>query len=623
MSRSDPKTYLDGFALISGGVDSQPPAQLLAKTELAWGANISLRQNVPTTRPGFTQRALIFIGNDGQPSDDLQASFEDGVFQGAVGFVRADQLIASIGGKLWKIDPDRWYVTEVTPTKDNGSGGFDPIPVNGTLYRAWFAEAEDFLIRQDGQTAAWIYDGSTTREADAAGISGVKEIPGGTAMVYSQARLDVAAPDGRTFTVGDIVNGPSGSPRFAFRDAVLKFTENDLINLGGAFTIPINAGPINALLPVAQVDTSLGQGPTQIFCDSGIFSLNTPTDRAQWKTVNYPIQTFSVVQVGATSDRATVNINGDIWFRAPDGIRSFQVARRDWGSWTNSPQSLEVERALRLDDRTLLGYASAAYFDNRLLMTTRPYRVFDHGVAHQGLVALDFSPVSTLGSQSKPIWEGVWSGLNFLQILSCKLGGVDRCFAFSLNLENKIELWELTRDGDGDRPSGRDAVPIEGFIETCGFTFPDYGFDRKRLAKAWFWPEDVRGSCEVAFQWKANGGVNWNTWHDFTLCATVESCNTEECLGPVNLRSQMRRPYLLPSPNPVCDLSSDAPSDIGEYFQVRISFAGHMRLARLLVSCSDVDQIENEICPSSESCRIGAISNCQRSEDGFNFTIYR
>ena len=112
-------------------------------------------------------------------------------------------------------------------------------------------------------------------------------------------------------------------------------------------SVPINAGTINALRPVAQVDTSTGQGPTQVFTTSGVFSLNAPTERSAWATVNFPLGTVSMVQAGSLSDRATVNVNGDIWFRALDGIRSFMVARRDFSSsWVNAPMSRELSRVI-------------------------------------------------------------------------------------------------------------------------------------------------------------------------------------------------------------------------------------------------------------------------------------
>lgn len=610
MSRTDPKTLLDGYALVNEGVDSHEPPQMLPRTKFSWASNITLRDRLPQTRPGWNECDLFFPGSDGVNDDaTLRAAFEDGLFQGAIGFERRRQLVVSVAGRLYAITPDSWQVVDVTPSNSTA---------NPNLSRAWFAEAEDFIIRQDGQTSPWIYDGASTRPADSAGRYGPKEVPGGTVMCYSQGRLIVAIGDGRTFVVGDIVGSQaSGTAQYGYRDSVLRFTENDIIAQGGSFAIPINAGTITAMRPVAQVDTSLGQGPTQIFSTCGIFSLNTPSDRTTWKTVNYPIQTFSVVQAGSASDRATINVNGDIWMRAIDGVRSFQVARRDFGSWTNTPQSLEVIRALRFDDQELLDYSSSALFDNRLLMTTRPYQVFDHGVCHRGLVALDFAPVASLGSQARPVWEGVWCGVQILQILSVTWGQTQRCFIFALDEDNKIRLWELTRDALEDKALDTDPTQIEWMFETGGYSFPDLGYDEKKFARGWVWAEEILGECTMSFQYRANGAPEWRNWHSLTFCATKETCDSEDCESPVNAKSQTRRPWLLPDVNPVCDAGTLAPSNIGEWFQVRVSGTGSLRVPRLLVQCAEVQQAVRRECQTAETCR--TVNVCP--DDGFNYAI--
>lgn len=607
MSKNIPKAVTDGYGTITDGVNSNNYPQLLPRTQVAWASNTTFRNGLPQTRPGFRQAELTFLDQNGQEDATLRTRFEDGIFQGAVVFERFNTIIASIGGRMFRITPDSWNVIEITPTNAG----------NSELYRAWFCEADDFLIRQDGQTAAWIFDGGSTRESDAAGIKGTKEVPTGTAMVYSQGRIVVTSGNGRTFLIGDIVGGPSGTVQYGFRDSILKFTENDVINLGGSFSIPINAGKITAIRPVAQVDTSLGQGPTQIFSQNGIFSLNTPSDRSTWKTLTYPIQTFSVVQAGSASDRATINVNGDIWMRSLDGVRSFVVARRDFGSWVNAPQSAEMLRAVQYDDQNLLEYSSAIVFDNRLLMTNRPYRVFDHGVSHKGLLVLDFEPVASIGSQAKPVWEGVWSGLNFLQVFGGTISGDNRAFAFSLNADNKIELWEFT-DSEKSDLTIDSSVDIEGFIETGGYSFPDFGFDQKKLDEAWFWPEDVQGSVTVGFQYRANNSVAWKVWDSKTFCSNFQSCDTTECAAPANLKPQFRRPYIIKKAGGTCVTATGVPSEIGEWFQVRMSFQGHLRFGKLQLFALETQQEVNRQACLTESCQNDVTCN----DDGYTYSVY-
>lgn len=612
----DPGMAVDGFNSVPLGINSGIPADQLVDGQFSWAQNMTFRNQKPTTRPPFVKRPLKFLNSDGALDGTLRANFQTKIFQGASGFERRNQIVVSIGGRMFRIRPDVWDVLEVTPFVQRLAGP-QYFPSNPNLYRAWFCEAENWIIRQDNQSAPWIYDGASSRVSDSMGVNGTKEVPVGNAMVYSQGRIAVALTTGRTFSIGDIVGGPSGTAINDRLDAVLKSVENDLILTGGSFNIPINAGPITSFRPVAQVDTSTGQGPTQIFTDSAIFSLNTPTDRTTWKTVTYPIQTFSVIEAGATSDRATDVVNGDIWMRSSDGVRSFQVARRDFGSWVNSPQSSEVIRALEFDDKSLLAFASSAYFENRRLMTTRPYRNFGHGVVHRGLVVIDFTPVSYLGSSTRPNWEGIWCGLNILQIVSFKINRIARCFIFSLNPQNEIELWELMKDGIEDYDGTR-SVPIVSFIETRAFNFQDNAYQMKKLQKAWVWFTDLQGPLTTEVFYKSNQDPAWHPWHNWILAAKKETCNLTGCAVPKNLRPQYRRPYLLPTPENECDDETHTPNNLGEKFQAKFKFTGHVRLDQMIISASAEQEDTTGVCPEDEEERTAEY--CETLD--FSYSVY-
>lgn len=591
MARVDPNTVYDGFQAITDGINSGEPAFMLPSTQAAWGVNATFRGYIPQSRPGWYKRTLKFLNADGTTNSSLRTNFQAYIFQGAACFERKSEIVASVGGRLFRIRLDHWDVLDITTPTTNSAAN----------YRCWFAEAEDFLIVQDGSSQPWIYDGSTNRRSDTIGTGGTKEVPVGRAMVYSNGRLIVVLADGQQFVVGDIVNGPSGTAAYNYRDAVLKFTENDIINEGGAFSVSAASGQITAVRPVAQVDTSTGQGPTQIFTTQAIYSLNAPTDRTIWKDVEFPIGTVSLISNGALSDRATINVNGDIWSRSLDGVRSFVVARRDFGTWVNTPLSDEVDRTLSRDDKALLSYSSAALFDNRLLMTTRPYRSFSHGVPHRGLVAIDFSPVSFLGAPKRPVWEGLWTGLNILQVLSGTFNGVERCFAFALSESNNIELWELTRNAPHDF-DGTDDVRIQWAWETGSYKFPDAGFNMKKLSKAWVWLNELDGLVEITTRYRANEDPCWHLWEEWQVCSTMETCGTTRCLTPQNLHQQYRRPFLLTEPSGAADDATGIPDHIGESFQVRFEIEGRCAMPRFLIAAREEQQDVVGTGPTDTAC---------------------
>lgn len=307
--------------------------------------------------------------------------------------------------------------------------------------RAYFCKAEQFLIIQDGQSRALIFDGARLRRSLEHDFAGRREVPTGTVMAYGNGRLWVAI-QGKYFIAGDIVGGPTGTDSYGFNDSLLKFTENDYLNEGGYFRVPDQAGNITAMKFVSTVDTALGQGPLQIFTETHVFSVNAPIDRDEWKNLQYPIQTVSLVSNGAAGDKSTILVNGDIFYRAKDGIRSFVLARREIGEWGNTPLSNEVGTILNHDAKSLLTFSSAALFDNRLLMTSDP-APNGSGCYHRSLIALDFHGISAMAIRTPPAYDGVWdlsdSDIYFTQLVSGSYNRDDRCFFIGL-LRKSISL---------------------------------------------------------------------------------------------------------------------------------------------------------------------------------------
>lgn len=591
----------------------------LPRNQLAWANNIDCRTDFMRPRPGWVKRPLSFIGNTGtdpviSPSD-VHALFENSIFQGAIVFERYSQIVLMVGGHIFKIDPAFWKVTDKTPLRTLTPPVFDANAPN--LYRAWFCEAENWIVAQDGNSIPWIYDGTSVVRSDTIGTGGRVQVPIGKAMCYAQGRLHVAYASGRAFVIGDIVGGDSGTAAYDFKDSVLCFTENNVINGGGSFSVPINSGLLTAFRPIAQIDTSMGQGPTAVFTTNAIFSLNLPTDRTTWQTVNFPIGTVSNVANGMTSDRCTPNVNGDIWGRAPDGWRSFLVARRDFQSaWVNAPLSQEVSRAVDDDDQNLLGYMSASYFDQRLLGTTRPYRVWGHGIAHQGMVQLDFQPVASLSERSPlPTWLGNATGVRVLQVLSGNINGVQRCFVFALSAANKIELWEVTRKSAFDSDGTQD-VPIGWSFETAAFSFTTAvsvaGTTAVSLPGRELWSldggrlfvDEIEGNVSFTFYWKADQDPCWHLWHSFSVCSNVSPCPIPDDCGCPGV-AQYRKPLWLPEPRVAgCDDANDKPYHIGREFQVRAEIVGRCRIKQLeLVAHAQEDDVTG-ICAGNEACSI-------------------
>lgn len=580
MAERDPRRKSDGFVILDGGMDSGRAPNAIGKNQLAFLLNGTMRGGFPMCRPGYKKRLLSFPDQEGIEDATLKARFEDGLFQGA-GYFRApngtNQVVTQIGGRLFSIRLDDFKVLEVTP----------PDLSSAVLLKAWMYQAEDWLIVQNAQDRPIIYNGAVARRASD------DEVPCGTAGTYAMGRIWQSRPWGKAFTAGDLVYSSSGTPQHGYRDAVLKFTENELIAGGGSFGVPADAGLIRAIRPLANIDTSLGQGPVQVLCERCIFSVNAPFDRTVWANLNYPIQTVSALQHGAVSD-AVDSVNSDLWYRSDDGFRSFILSRREIREWANTPDSFEMDRVLKFDDPRLKEFSSSCLFDNRWLITVSPAIKFGHGIIHRGLVALDFSPVSLLGSSTQPHYDGLWTGLNILKILCAD----DRCFAFVLNASDKVELWEITKDERFDNGANR---IVWGF-ETRRMDFQN-PFELKELQTGNSFHDRLAGTVDFDLDYRPDAGEDWLNWDNWQYCANYRDCEAEECKTFIPQREQYRPKKGFVQPQEGCDTNSTKSNRLGYEFQAKLTVTGFARIQRLALNALWQEESPvGECTPTTAAC---------------------
>lgn len=570
------------------------------------------------------------------PRTVTTASYVQPVVGGTVNMEVADstgayigQSIVVAGGGIYLVTavPDGTHVTlqntgtlSVKDATVVASGAtvtpqtYDPNPSN--KLQVWFVQAEDFLLMQDGSSKPWCYNGATARRLD------LGELPTGCMMVYALGRVGVSLPDLLSFVFGDLVGSSSGTPGYAYRDAVLKFTENDFLNEGGAFAVPMNAGRITAMQYVPNLDTSLGQGPIEVFTENGAFSVNLPFDRTTWKNLTYPIQTVSLASPGSLSQWSTVRVNGDLWFRASDGIRSFIIARRDFGMWGNVPMSEEVTRLLRYDTPWMLPWASAVFFDNRMLMTATPQWDADHGVFHRALAVMDFDLISSLWNRTQPAWDGMWTGLEgneeylsngghggILQLIKGFRNTIERCFAFTLT-NGVIQLWENLPDSLYDQPFGSPAERIRWGFETRLF---DYGSPNtlKSLERADLAPSSIQGEVSFSVQFRSDENPCWLDWNFgdggnvFTICAQDSNCAPDDCWTPDIYNKTYRSRVSLPSPPLSCETPPNKPAQLGYRHQLRWTILGPCVIKQLVLYARDMQQSPFE---SFQGCTPDAVT---------------
>ncbi len=540
----------------------------------------------------FLQMDTVSAVATNDPLQNVQSNFQSGRFQVAQPYAPNNgksMLCALIGGRLFRINVDADNsVNDISIANDLNPSN---LPI------AWATQAENYFIVQDGQSSALIYNGGTSRRAN----HEKREVPTGRQIAYGMGRIWIANSNNE-YIAGDISGGPTD---------VLQFTETGYLNEGGSFFVPLQSGRIQGLKFISSIDTSLGQGELVIFTESSVFSNRVPPNRSTWKDSADAIQRIVQIDSGATSQNSICGVNGDLFYRSKEGIQSLIVAVRQFNSWGNVPISREMNRVIEKDDRRLLQYASAVKFDNRLLMTCSPVET-PHGIYHRGLIELDFDLISSMGAKLPPAYDGLSTGLKILQLVDGMFSGRKRCFAFVLNDDNEIELWERTLAEKFDNIDQR----IQWTFETPSFSFGN-PFDLKRLETADISLDELTGQVDILVQFKSDQTPYWTDWHTWSECANDKDCSPTECSTPKSYQPQFRSKMRLPQPPETCDSTNKKPIRNGFEFQFRFVITGYCRIKQCRFHAYNLQENPNGECRTSGAC-VG-ITNC--SEDPFAYQI--
>jgi hypothetical protein len=600
MSERAPKRYTDGSVTFEGGVDSGVMPSEVDRNQVAFAVNASFRQGFVSPRPGFIQKDMVIcdaitadnititsditnITADGWSEECYNPSGLTGILQCALPYI-ADNgrtfILMLISGKVWLYDIDQNSVQNISTS----SSLYNP----SNILDGWMVQAENFVIIQDGVSDPLIFNGVGIRRAN------VDEIKCGRMLAYVNGRIWYALQNGFSFRATDIVYGDGT------RASVLKETENTFLNSGGDFAVPSDSGGITAMGIPGNPDTSLGQGPLLIFTPKYVFSINAPVDRDVWKNLNYPIQAISLLTNGALGSRSAITVNGDVFYRAVDGVRSFIIARRSFNDWGNTPISNEVLNITENDQTNLLWASSAVVFDNRLLMTAQP-RYNSEGIIHKALLVLDFDLITSMRKKFPPAWAGIWTGLDVLQVLKSENAYGDRCFALARGTDGSIQFWEISKSEKEDNSVANGPSPIEWLVQTRAYNF-EIPFGLKRLDSGDIFIDALDGTADFNVQYRPDQYPGWLDWANWSECATTNQCSN---LCPIaNFQPQYRPKMRLPTPEDTsCNSTISTPTRNLYEVQMSLTMTGFCRIKSVRVHAYDVQESAVGECRTFQGCK--------------------
>ena len=481
-------------------------------------------------------------------------------------------------------------------------------PYSGAADQPVWINGEEYLISQSPAVApgdlltvinltdtsgSGQYPVSVTAPAE---LLSVPELPAGRMGAYGMGRQWLCLIDGISYIAGDIVGGASGTPANDYRDAVLKTTENDFLAGGGTFRLPGTGDIITAMVFPPILDTSLGQGELIISTPFSMFSNNSPVDRTTWETITSPLQTESLKDNGALAQNSTILVNSDTFFRSYVGIGSLVLARRSFLGWGNKPISNEMQRILNKDNPSLLPYGSAITYDNRYLSSCSPNNS-SSGVFHVGLISLNFDLISSLRANQPPAWESVWTGINSLQVISGRVNGSKRAFAFTYNIDTrKIELYELLQEITNSYQDN-DSIPILWIFETPVL----FNSDIKplpnliQLSDGEFYISDVQGIVTIKVYYRPDFYPCWQLWNTQTVCVDATGQYAQEGY-------RMRLGLGTPDSTPA-ETGNNRPLNVGNFFQFRVEVTGSCKWHGLKVSATEFPQPAFALVDTPTQCQ--------------------
>jgi hypothetical protein len=557
------------------GVDTSVDPSENTPSFLSGAVNRTFRGGLNKTRPAFEVLEHHFDG------DESKEIFQKGCVNGVFSYQKwrnggASQLVFSIHDRLMVGTIVNNQIS-IRTLKAGLSPGY---------MRSWGLQVMDRFYWQNGVDDPVGWDG----DKDVYSISGFDRMPKGTAMGFCNGRIIVHTSDNWTI-IGDHIYGNGLKDTKGGE----KFIEYQQFNDLGALGVDATLGPIAGGISIPKSATANFQGEYLILCENGAVALNLTGAREDWLTGD----TYSTVLKGrgAIASSAIHEANSDIWFLTSEGsISSYRVERSEREkAWGDTSLSREVDLYLGFTSRHHRQFCSMVLHNNRLLtscgISVKPGELGGMHRYGEGIVALDFDKGSTTNQKSGFGWDGLWTGLNVVQMT--RLEG--QCYAVSHDRDGINRVYEITDKSKEDLSvNGRKA--IVSFYDTPYLFEPVEVNEPPRIrelmgARMLF--SDVNGKSKVSAYYRADYFKEWN---EFMRPIDVGyNPPKKEPFDPLASYEPLAGEIQTPAPNPKCGKHK------GQQFQVRVKAEGRVTFPMLQVECGLTDHSPRASCNDSVS----------------------
>lgn len=513
---ADENIISDGNVTFIGGQDaSRDPDQVPPEAFFA-GVNVTTKKGVLGPRDGFGSIDLVIPdGGITLPTKQVRSYrdiFSSGRFQALIPYIIGVEnfIIVVVSGVMYLINESTFEV-QILELPDNDT-------LNESSPRLNWSEAGNYYVIFDFPNFPVIIEGTTARRAD----PDKDEVPVSVLGAYNQNRLFIGNA-GNDYTAGD----PTGS--LATPDAPITFfevLEPSTGFTGQVFQLPTGkvSTQISAMGFLQMVDTSTGMGPLIIGTRDSVFSAQSQLPRTAWTSNQFASKI--IANSGIAGPRAQVNVGSDLFFLSSDcQMRSLSMSRQEQLKWARVPMSREVENWL-VSKPELSQYSALGYYNNRIYVTANPYRVEARDLAGNtitdyafgGFVVLELENISSLGTENRPTWAGLWTGIRPMDM--CNSGG--RFFIMSKDPSFQNKLYEITPGVTYDMNRGIKRL-IKSRVYTREYSFNN-AYQDKEIQSLDIEPGDLRGDFKIDISFKPSHGEYFIPWKTFKHYVPYEIC---------------------------------------------------------------------------------------------------
>ena len=291
---------------------------------------------------------------------------------------------------------------------------------------------------------------------------------------------------------------------------------------------------------------------------------------------------------GSVGDRCVVPVNGDLFYQAMDGVRSLAIAVRNFGRVGKCSNQQAGATGYSVQQSCLDAVCERHQFRQPHVADGRPVSDGQRGGSSGNYRCSTSILLGSMVDRLPPAWEGMYEGLDILQLTEADFGGLQRAFAtWSASVTGNIDIWEFTTQDRWDSQVENDGDRVTWYLETPAYTWGD-PFMLKKLDGLELWFDKMLGTVQFMVEYKVDQTPCWIPWHAWKQCVAKDCREDPEAVTcpeyPVQPYCEgFKATVSLPTPPSPCEPNNARPSSEGYQFQIRLTIKGWCRLRGLRI----------------------------------------